>query len=1198
MRKNFIFVVLFFLSFAPQVTADTGSRSSPARTPQTAIVDANRPRLVAQLGHPRGVYSLDFSPDGRLIVTGGRSGVVWLWDLSSGRQLRSLGNSEFDVAFSADGRMVLTGSRDGTARLWDVANGQEIRRFKGHSQTVYAVDFSPDGKLALTGSRDMTARIWDVSNGREIRRLDHRGPVDSIEFSPDGHLIVTGSRNGAARLWNTADGRELQRLKGDLKGVFTAAFSPDGKSVAAGGSNGIVLLWDVSSGDVIRRFERHTKRVTSVVFSSDGQSLLTGSFDGTAKLWNVSTSERIREYVQGSTVRVVAFSLDGQRVFVGRDGGPAPLIFELSTGDPTARFDAENGAPVNVAIFSPDDRSILTGTADGTARFWDLAIGRQVRRFEGHTKSVSSIAFFPDGKSVITGSRDNTVRIWNVQNGKEQRRFEDAGSRVTLSRDGRLLVTGGKAIKLWDVASSTEKKRFGGGFGFYQVALSPDEQYVLTGGDGPGKGAHLWNITTGEDVRHFKHGGYVGSVAFSPDGKTVLTAGGFQPIARHWDIASGLEIQNFKGHSQAIYAVDFSPDGKLALTGSSDMTARLWDVASGEEVLQLVGHSGELRFVSFSFDGRYILTASPMDQTSRIWDVSTGEDLARLISFRDGSWAVVDPEGRFDASKGGDINGLHWVVGLEPIALDQLKERYYDPGLLAKKLGFNSQPLRDVEAFTNPKLHPLVETEPLEPDSETLRIKLTNRGGGVGRVIVLINGKEVTSDARGTDADPDAESLELEVKLADHPYLIPGKKNIIEVRAFNAEGYLSSRGVRTVYEPPGKAPLQKPTLWAIIGGISDYEGERIDLRYAAKDAGDFANALKLAVNRLFGADNYHVTLLSTAGRQMVQSPTKAGFEQAFADFKAAKPWDILVIYLAGHGVAVGDRYYYLTREARSADLTDPAIRERVAISSVEMVTWLKQSPALKQVMVLDTCAAGSAAKNLVENRSISSDQIRAIERLKDRTGFHVLMGSAADAVSYEATQYQQGLLTYALLNGMRGPALRVGEYVDVSKLFQHAADEVPRLASHIGGIQRPQIAAPRGTSFDIGQLKIQDQQNIPLAQSKPMILRPVLQNAEELFDNLELTEKVRRRLREVSYASLRGEAQRLPAVYVDANQLAGAVRPSGNYRIEGDTVEANLVLVKDGKKLESLQVQGFSSDLEGFSVRIVDEIVKATGNIK
>jgi hypothetical protein len=292
-------------------------------------------------------------------------------------------------------------------------------------------------------------------------------------------------------------------------------------------------------------------------------------------------------------------------------------------------------------------------------------------------------------------------------------------------------------------------------------------------------------------------------------------------------------------------------------------------------------------------------------------------------------------------------------------------------------------------------------------------------------------------------------------------------------------------------------------------------------------------------------------------------------------------------------MAMGDTYYYLTQEARSTDLTDPAIRSVAAVSSEELVSWIKQSPATKQVMVLDTCAAGTAARKLVETRNISSDQIRAIERLKDRTGFHVLMGSAADAVSYEATQYEQGLLTYALLQGMRGSALREEQYVDVSRLFQHAADAVPDLATHIGGMQRPVIAAPKGTSFDIGQLNAEDRRQIPMAHSKPILLPPVLLNGELFHDDLNLTDKLRRQLRADSYAALRGAPRRMSAVYLDAEQLTGAIRPSGTYRVDKNNVQVNLVLVKDGAKLSEVQVQGPQTDLRVLIENLVEAIFQA-----
>src|SRR5262249_12573540 len=111
------------------------------------------------------------------------------------------------------------------------------------------------------------------------------------------------------------------------------------------------------------------------------------------------------------------------------------------------------------------------------------------------------------------------------------------------------------------------------------------------------------------------------------------------------------------------------------------------------------------------------------------------------------------------------------------------------------------------------------------------------------------------------------------------------------------------------------------------------------------------------------------------------------------------------------------------------------------------------------------------------------------------------MGCAADKVSYEASAYAQGLLTHALLKGMAGPGLERGEFVDVSRLFQYAADEVPQLARFVGGIQKPLVLAPRGTSFPIGRLRAEDRKAIPLARPLPLLLRPLLTNPEEDGDD-------------------------------------------------------------------------------------------------
>ncbi|MGH8583113.1 MAG: caspase family protein, partial [Gammaproteobacteria bacterium] len=762
---------------------------------------------------------------------------------------------------------------------------------------------------------------------------------------------------------------------------------------------------------------------------------------------------------------------------------------------------------------------------------------------------------------------------------------------------------------LWEAASGAERRRFEHQNDIWSLALSPDRRFLATA-SGPLFGgmqdppryitARLWDAGSGELLHIFDMiPDNITVVTFSPDGHVLLIAGG--AWLSTWDVATGQLVRRFfskstKGTVGGILDAAFSSDGHLLLTGGSDGSAILWEVATGKEIRRLRGHSGKINSVAFSPDGRFVLTGGS-DATMRLWNPWTSQELCRLISFPDGTWAVVDPQGRYDASNGGDVHGLHWVIGNESIALDQLKERYYEPGLLAKIMGFNKEPLRQVSAFKQVGLFPQIETQAPVSGSTVMEIKLTNRGGGIGRVRILVNGKEVAADARGPTIDPHAAKAGLTVDLA-RAAIRPGEPNIIEVVAWNAEGYLSSRSAQVIWTAPG-TPAAKPTdLYAIVGGVSTYASPHLNLRFAAKDAEDVAKALQIGAKRLFGAEKVHLSLLRTTSDTQTLSPTKANFRRAFEEARKAAPTDILVVYLAGHGVVLRgehDLYGYLTKEARSTDLSDPAVRGQVAITSEELVEWTKAIPALKQVMVLDTCGAGAAADKLVEKREIPADQIRAMERMKDRTGFHILAGSAADKVSYEASRYGQGLLTYTLLQGLRGAALRDGEYADISTLFQYARDQVPQLAREIGGIQEPRIAAPRGDSFDIGQFTKEDKAAIPLAMIKPLILRPVLLNPEQGFDNLELTAALRRQLQADTdtQTATRGPRGEPAAIFVDADELPGGIRPSGTYTVEGRQVKVKLFLIRDGLRVANFEIEAANDDPTRVAIAIVEGLTRA-----
>ncbi len=1157
------------------------------------------------------------------------------------------------VAFSSDGRFLATTGldsdpTDSMVHMWEVGTWQEVRRLRGHTGTVEAVRFSLKDGLVLTGSADQTARLWDVHTGVEVQRFEgHTGSVNSVAFSLDGRLVLTSSTDNIVRLWETHTGRELQRFPTYQAAIATLTFSPDGRFILIETVDGSISLWDVTTGQQVYQIQ-HRGRFAA--FSPDGRLFLTltGAInplfeafseekEPMARLWEVTTGQEIRQ-LAGFTATTsdpsTAFSPDGRWVLVASG---SVCLWEVTTGQQFRCFGGFSAGVWSV-VLSPDGRWVLTESQDEGVHLWDLSLGQEIRRLVGHTRGN----FSPDSRFFWTKNSD-ALYVWDTITGQEIRHF-DGHTTGRFSPEGHLFWTKSPdALHVWDIVTAQEVQRFAysspvrflgftpggwmilmeGGESLFEemfgektvllwdavtgkaphgftrelvlpaeyaqtVALSPDGRLLLTAGRNVGEKAPvtLWDVATGQKVRSFRaDAGTIDVVTFSSDGRFVLAGGENVSI---WDVHTGQEVQRFQHQGWLrTNSAAFSPDGRFVVTGHPDNTARLWEVQSGQEIHRFK-HRDEVTSVAFSPYGQWVITGS-MDHTSQLWDTETGQELCQLISFRDGTWAVLDRQGRYDAANAGDIPGLHWVLGNESIALSQLKERYYTPRLLAKILAFDQEPLPDVEGLQFVHLFPRVEYQAPAPGSTQLSLHLANRGGGMGRVQVLVNGKEVITDARGANLDPQAASAELQVDLAGAP-LKPGEPNTIEVIVWNAAGYLSSRGAKILWTPAGPSTLKIPELYAIVGGVSAYASPTLTLRFAAKDAADMATALELGAQRLFGVEKVHLTLLRSTDDPGALAPTKANFRKAFAEARKAKPEDILVVYLAGHGVALReerDLYAYLTQEARSTDVSDPAIRDRVAITSEELVEWIKQIPALKQVMILDTCAAGAFATKLVERRAVPSDQIRAIERMKDRTGFHILMGSAADKVSYEATQYGQGLLTYALLQGMRGAALRADEYIDVSRLFQYAADQVPHLARDIGGIQKPLIAAPQGTSFDVGQLTAEDKAAIPLAAVKPLLLRPVLLNPEQGFDHLELMAAVRKQFQEEGGTMSRGAAREYGAVYVDADELPGALRLSGIYTVEGEQVTVTLFLIRDGQRVARLQVVGTADDPTGIAARIV-----------
>jgi WD40 repeat protein len=1211
----------------------------------SAVCWAQKPELVVQTGHSETVNSVAFSPDGKTLASGSEDHTIKLWEVTTGRVLRTLtGHSDGvnSVAFSPDGKRLASGGDDKTIKLWDVSTGTELHTLTGLGHWILSVTFSPDGRLLASGNDYGGIELWDVASGTRLHETGvelHSGTyakapefcyceVRSVVFSPDGKTLASGTGSAffikvsdyPVDLWDVASLTRLRTLAHHSLGIRSVAFSPDGKVLASGSEDQTIKLWDVKSGRELRMRMRQSLAVNSVAFSPDGKTLASVSDDKTIKLWEAASGSELRT-LRGHSApgRLVAFSPDGKTLASG-SGDETIKLWDVASGNELLTLRGHS-YPVNSVAFSSDGKSIASSSW-GTIKLWEAASGAQLRAVTGGSRPLTSVTFSPDGKTLAGAGSHNEIEVWDVSSGTRLRLLTGHAQSVTsiaFNPDGKTLASGSdNEIKLWDLASGGELQTFKGNFFGNSLTFSPDGK-ILARGNQSGT-VKLWNVASGTELRVLNtgtiklwdvpnqlsvlrgHDCEVTSVAFSPDGKILASASGDDPISYSdrfygvpneimlWEVASGRELHTLTEHADEVTSVAFSPDGKTLASGSSDQTIKLWDVKSGSELHALKGHSHEVTSVAFSPDGMTLASGS-VDGQIRLWQVQSGREIASLIALDQNDWVVIDPLGRFDGSANG-MKLLHFVVGLEPIELDQLKEKYHEPGLLPKLLGYDTTPfLLNVNAFTDVKLYPKVElAEPAETTS-VMRIKLTNQGGGIGPVKVFVNGSEQIGDARepgfNPDKCPDKCELTLRVDLKRFErFLQPNEDNDITVVAYSKDN-LPSRGETIKFKPLSYREIKPPQFWAVFAGVSKYQqGERKDikdLRFAAKDAQTIAQAFRVAGERLFPG-RVHITTLSTESEKPEEQPTKDNIIKALKEL-AANPQvnasDILLFYVAGHGVSYGGAegdYYYLTSKAFSANLKDEDIRNQTALSGKEIEDWIIKIPTRKRVLILDTCAAGRFTEELEKPRAVDGVNQRAWERMQDRTGLWVLAGSASDSVSYESSRYGQGILTYSLLQGMKrdwekvlevNERSRLPELVDVAKLFNYSADEVPKLAGDNGGIQKPRVLSKQDArSFAIGRITAIDRKDIPLPLKKPVYLRSNFQLESRPGDPFDLTSRLDEQLRNLSDRGIDATL-----VFWDVPKHPGTYRISGRYTLDADGTKMKeltvfiSMAVQEGEKL-------------------------------
>jgi WD40 repeat protein len=989
-----------------------------------------------------------------------------------GKPFLQLGHSKqiFSIALSPDGQILASGSRDNSIRLWDFRNNREIKHLE-HNCSIVAVAFTKDGQTLVSADEENNIYFWDIRSGNKLKRLSgHTDFILSIAFSPDGTLMATGSRDKTIRIWEVKTGKELKSLKGHQELVKVIVFSTDGRILASGSADKTIILWDVKSGKEIKRLLGHNGIITSIKFSRDSQTLHSGSRDETIRFWDIKSGKELNRYECITVKSDLIFSQDGHNVAALNDN--RIVIYDAKNGTELNRIN--DYGFISTAIFLHDNKTLASSSGDSVS-IWDLKTGKEIKRFTSQYTAVSSVAISEDGK-LLTSSSGSNISVWNL--GSNERQHKQLNTPKNYGRTAKFLADKGiivsprydKTIRFFDIGSSEEIKKFEGHKDkVNDVVFSSDNEIMASAGWD--KFVKLWNVKSGKQIKNLiGHTGTVWSLYFSPEGKTLISGSADKSI-RMWDIQSGKELKNFIGHTDAIFSVSFSPDGRMIASGGADGSVRVWDVDSGKELNRLEGHSSDVNAIVFTSDNK-ILVSGSSDKTIRFWDVKSGKELKKLkqkgavtslasskysqtiisassdgtvklwdtesgkeiltmVSFSDGEWVSITPEGYFDASAGG-AKHLNVLTGpLSVTSVDAYYETFYRPEIVAKVLKGEKveSAIRIADVKPAPSVEIINTPTTLTESKATITLRITDNGGGVGQIRLYRNGSSVLIDGERAlkpirSGDTKTFSIPLENGV-----------NTIKTIAFNAQNTMQSEDALITIT--AKIATSKPTLHAVVIGVNEFKNPKISLSLAVSDANLFAKILKEKSYGLFG--DVKVTLLTSKDQT-----TKSSIEQTLTNLRSINPNDLFVFYVASHGTVEDGKYYLITSNVGA--LSTRKLQED-AMTQDRLKELIGNIPSSKKLVLLDTCFSGAMGSELIDSvktRGLSEDA--AIKTLNRAVGGTIISASTNAQEALEGYK-NQGLFTYVLSEALSGKADADQDgFIKTTELSNYIEDIVPELA--------------------------------------------------------------------------------------------------------------------------------------------------------
>ncbi len=646
---------------------------------------------------------LTFSPNGKILATGGKAGISW-WDCASRECLHQITRDEEvpgDLAMAPDGSRLAAGWSDGTISVWDLDSGKEVSAKKPYDTQVFSLTFAPNAGTIVSSDVEGQVLWTRVSGGDVIRQVDFRSDNGSpaVTLSADGRTAIAyDSKKETFSLWELATGQPRLSL-GKCVQETMPCYSSDGKLALAQVTAQTLALFDLVRGEAVRHFQVDGK-VAQVALSPGGKLLASLGANGTISLWDGAVGTALAPVPLGDFDRAIAlaFSRDGKVLAVACKNstlllwdvevllrqpapprpGPAPdaplppgpsalpkadakMMLPAGALHRLGSVSFQHGKHINSLRWLPDGKTLLTATTSG--RTWDLPKSNQMPSLKNVTDEISTW-------TSATGTRLHSTKLTTLPYQSSFLRMQGATASQddcstimpswAVSPDGSLMATydgtgdDGRRIAITDLHSGkvSKKIKLEGSAGYCVMQFTPDGKTLVVLHDQPT--IHFFDVQSGAetgDVSPPKNADiWFSAFALAPDGRflAVQQSNGASNCVHVWDLHTGQPPAVLLDPSPQSAPMTFAPDGKsLAVVvkpaGQSSSYLILHDPVTGKMVRPLGNHTELCHGLIFSPDGKYVVSLT--ESRVRIWTSATGKEWPSLDFDPDGV-VVFAPSGQ------------------------------------------------------------------------------------------------------------------------------------------------------------------------------------------------------------------------------------------------------------------------------------------------------------------------------------------------------------------------------------------------------------------------------------------------------------------------------------------------------------------------------------------------------------------------